>query len=368
MEIIVLFIHNLFTVPSLTPSHPLTHHFINDTDHPCWCVANSRRDDTSFISRQLLVEDSVKIIIMTDHTEPNVSATQNASQEEDTNDGEGTPSANKKPRIDNGETPENDVIVIDDTPSVPPPSSTADEAMNNDNAVQIKQDPGGATAAAATTADDDLDIEIISPSRLKNKNNKPSRNDNNNLEDNDEEIQITSSTLTAPNVDFPHHRSNCGVHVFTPSSTNSNSDNVKFCPNCYCLVCDVPASECKEWNSDVSNPTVGPHCHAHEKDEKWSNLLKAKRNNAANNSNDAAAATSNRPPPRNPYQRNSNSAPSHTSSNHQQIEQLIHNEFLSRLATDNNTNTNGNSNKNREEQTLRKVRQGGPAYPRRRPA
>ena len=63
----------------------------------------------------------------------------------------------------------------------------------------------------------------------------------------------------SPNVDIPHHRFNCGVHPFTSSNTN-NADNAKCCPKCFCLVCDEYAYKCKEWDSNTSNPSVGPHC------------------------------------------------------------------------------------------------------------
>jgi len=282
-------------------------------------------------------------------TEPEASA-QNANQMDINDDDTPQSTSNKRPRIEQPSrqqsTPE--VMVIDITDDTP---MTADESKNNNNAVQIKRDPGAASAPQNNNdIDDDSEVEIISPSRLK----KPSAADNNILEVNDDDdIQITSSTLTAPNVVFPHHRSLCGVHKFTPLSIIDNSDNAKFCPKCFCLLCDVPASKCKDWESNKGNPTVGPHCHAHNGDEKWTNILKAKRDAAAT----TAAAAARPPPTRNPYQRpqqhastsNNNSA---YSSNHQQIEQLIHNEFLSRLAT-NDTNNNSINLGNKKEERLR---------------
>lgn len=79
------------------------------------------------------------------------------------------------------------------------------------------------------------------------------------------------------NLDFsiPHHRFDCSVHPFTSSNTK-NADNAKCCPNCFCLVCDEYAYKCKDWDSNISNPSVGPHCHAHEGDTKWINLVKAR--------------------------------------------------------------------------------------------
>ncbi|KAK1746285.1 hypothetical protein QTG54_002892 [Skeletonema marinoi] len=240
------------------------------------------------------------------------------------------------------------IDITDDTPA------TADESKNNNIAVQIKRDPGAASAPQNTNdVDDDSEVEIISPSRLK----KPAAADTNILEVNDDDdIQITSSNLTAPNVVFPHHRSLCGVHKFTPLSIIDNSDNAKFCTKCFCLLCDVPASQCKDWESNRNNPTVGPHCHAHNGDEKWTNLLKAKRDAAAATSGTTAATAAARPPPtRNPYQRpqqhasTSNNNSAYSSTNHQQIEQLIHNEFLSRLATNDTNNNSINLGNNKEE-------------------
>jgi hypothetical protein len=256
-------------------------------------------------------------------------------------DGDGP---NKRPRIDDGdETTEShsssrdgDAMIIDiaDTPSV-----------------QIKRDP--AALAAPANGDGDSDVEIISPSRLKTKRQQPTSSSLGGHDD--DEIQITASTLTAPNIVYPHHRSSCGVHPFsTNSSSNScihSSDynNDKFCPNCFCLVCDVPASRCSEWSNNTNDPSVGPHCHAHHGDAKWINLIKTKRDVAAA-ATAAATTTVNRPQPRNPYQRShqqnqpqQNQLPS---LNHQQIEQLTPS------ATD-ETNANSNNINNRDAQQLR---------------
>ncbi len=277
---------------------------------------------------------------------------QNRSQM-DTND-DGTPlssTSNKRPRIE-----QPSQTNTDDNADIGRVISNDTTTANNSSSSARRQQ----CSPDVMVNDDDSDVEIISPSRLKKSVAVVV-----NLEDNDDDdIQITSSTLTAPNVVFPHHRYLCGVHKFTPLSIIDNSGNTKFCPNCFCLVCDVRASECKEWESNTNNPAVGPHCHAHNGDEKWINLLKAKRDAAAAasaNTSSAAAAASRPPLPRNPYHRrpqqnqqqttttsnaNNNSA---YSSNHQQIENLIHNEFLSRLANHNNNDANNNNGKDKEE-------------------
>jgi hypothetical protein len=116
-------------------------------------------------------------------------------------------------------------------------------------------------------------------------------------------IQKTIQELGfSPNVDFPHLRPDCGVHPFTSSTTN-NADNFKCCPNCFCLVCDDYANNCKEWDNNTSNPTVGPHCHAHEKDTKWINLVKARVKATRDAAANSTAATTYQLPPHNPNQR-----------------------------------------------------------------
>jgi hypothetical protein len=72
------------------------------------------------------------------------------------------------------------------------------------------------------------------------------------LED-DGDIQITGSTGKNALSDYPHPRHECVVKSFTKNPEH-------FCPNCYCFVCDIKASECTEWKDF--------HCKA-DRDIKW---------------------------------------------------------------------------------------------------
>lgn len=72
------------------------------------------------------------------------------------------------------------------------------------------------------------------------------------VNDDHEEIQVVASNATNPNIQFPHQRPMCGVYPF--DQNDENDDNGKgnhrerFCPKCYCVVCDVPAQDCQEWS------------------------------------------------------------------------------------------------------------------------
>ena len=44
---------------------------------------------------------------------------------------------------------------------------------------------------------------------------------------------------------MPHSRCDCTNHPFLKKVDDPS--HKKFCDNCYCFVCDVPAKDCKEW-------------------------------------------------------------------------------------------------------------------------
>jgi hypothetical protein len=72
-----------------------------------------------------------------------------------------------------------------------------------------------------------------------------------------DDVVVTASS--DPSADFPHARHNCRiagmnfipvqymprVHQKAPEACVRL--NKKHCPNCFCYVCDVEASKCKEW-------------------------------------------------------------------------------------------------------------------------
>lgn len=46
-------------------------------------------------------------------------------------------------------------------------------------------------------------------------------------------------------VDYPHFRFQC---VIEPFKRQRHTKKLRYCPRCYCYVCDVLASNCKEWD------------------------------------------------------------------------------------------------------------------------
>lgn len=58
--------------------------------------------------------------------------------------------------------------------------------------------------------------------------------------DDDEDVAITGSKGKNALQHFLHCRENCVVHLFA-------TDPAKHCSQCFCMVCDVPASRCAAW-------------------------------------------------------------------------------------------------------------------------
>jgi len=58
----------------------------------------------------------------------------------------------------------------------------------------------------------------------------------------EDEVEHTGSTGYNALSDFPHARENCAVYKFLPGT------EFQKCPNCYCYVCDFPASKCDQWD------------------------------------------------------------------------------------------------------------------------
>lgn len=66
-----------------------------------------------------------------------------------------------------------------------------------------------------------------------------------------------------PLQDYPHFHFQCG----TEKGKKNSLQTLRFCRNCFCFVCDVRASECKQWND-----------HAHAVDEyHWRNKRNLRR-------------------------------------------------------------------------------------------
>lgn len=114
----------------------------------------------------------------------------------------------------------------------------------------------------------------VHPSPSSQRTNHSGQEDQAQDDDEDCEIEITDSNVTNPFIDYPHQRNLCGVFPFLPLSENGNdvTRNVLFCKNCYCKVCDKPATECQEWAN---------HCHACDTPEWQLKKLDRKRQAAA---------------------------------------------------------------------------------------
>jgi hypothetical protein len=80
--------------------------------------------------------------------------------------------------------------------------------------------------------------------------------------DNQEDVQFVGRSGELALVDFPHARQNCMAFAFSFGREQTH------CPNCYCFVCDAPASTCKTWPS---------HCKAVHDDPKWRKLREHER-------------------------------------------------------------------------------------------
>ena len=76
-----------------------------------------------------------------------------------------------------------------------------------------------------------------------------------------EEVVFLSTTDDSSVSNLPHGRTECLRYPFTRegsmTAARQKSGNKRFCPSCYCLVCEVPAKDCLKWlKGDM------PHCNA----------------------------------------------------------------------------------------------------------
>ena len=71
----------------------------------------------------------------------------------------------------------------------------------------------------------------------------------------DDDVTFVGRTGDNALADFPHARENC---VTKPWKSGLFQTNQAFCVNCFCFVCDSPASECKEWASHAQATHTAP--------------------------------------------------------------------------------------------------------------
>ena len=129
--------------------------------------------------------------------------------------------------------------------------------------------------ATPPLADDDEeekdDAEMVTPGTNRDGfrpiTNNCNSNDNN---DDDNEVRLVGSIGTNVLADFPHAREDC---VLMPFDDLDSIKCQRFCTNCFCYVCDVPAKHCQYWNrADYSY-----HCLATAKKEFWTTLREHRR-------------------------------------------------------------------------------------------
>ena len=82
-------------------------------------------------------------------------------------------------------------------------------------------------------------------------------------DDDDENCEIQICGISNPQV-FSHMRQHCTQFPFILNKKKGRkNNNMKICDKCYCYVCDIIASSCKNW---------GTHCNASEKGTYWSRM------------------------------------------------------------------------------------------------
>ena len=67
---------------------------------------------------------------------------------------------------------------------------------------------------------------------------------------------------------LPHQRALCPLHPFHAAERPVAAPvdgNEAACPNCYCLICDAPVSECGHWRGG----DTPAHCNAHSSSALW---------------------------------------------------------------------------------------------------
>jgi superfamily II DNA or RNA helicase len=70
----------------------------------------------------------------------------------------------------------------------------------------------------------------------------------------DRDVTVEGTRGAMSLIDFPHARENCGKHKFELGNFTVT------CTNCFCYVCDIPASDCAAWAA---------HCSASHSEPRW---------------------------------------------------------------------------------------------------
>ncbi|PNW86084.1 hypothetical protein CHLRE_03g212529v5 [Chlamydomonas reinhardtii] len=94
-------------------------------------------------------------------------------------------------------------------------------------------------------------------------------------EDADEVLITATVGQVSTLLDLPHSRPDCAAHRFQrpgvglAAAASAAKANTAHCPQCFCYVCDVKASECAYWGT---GPAAANHAHAHGASKEWARL------------------------------------------------------------------------------------------------
>jgi superfamily II DNA or RNA helicase len=139
---------------------------------------------------------------------------------------------------------------------LPPGATVVDLLSSDDDDENLAGNVTGRPGKRPSSDDNDDECCIIEkpppPALRKPVASEPSSSTAN------DEVQCTGRSGVIALSDFPHARNNCAAFKWADAPE-------KYCPQCFCYVCDLLVAECGEWSS---------HCHATNDVPHWQALRK----------------------------------------------------------------------------------------------
>lgn len=114
------------------------------------------------------------------------------------------------------------------------------------------------STVAADAADPDITV-VEPPTPVAVTGNGAEADD----DDGENECMIVGQKGNNALSDFPHPRADCVVHPVGTADDDAAAAE-RYCPKCYCFVCDSPVAQCQFWK-----PNDGNHCRAKFKNYFW---------------------------------------------------------------------------------------------------